>query len=127
MEKISKIKNVNKQCLLNTSSKVMTALKVLKKMHLNAYLLQVVSDSETNRQTDIQTDLWVDINCEVKSGSRFVKNVFFSRSKHRHAHVQYVFNESAKYHNLLTNSSSQVDFTMHALSPLHHLRLYKTQ
>ena len=69
-------------------------------------------------QTDRQTDIWKYINGEVKSGSHFVKNDFSSNKPH-YVHVQYVFNESAKYQNLSTNSSSQFDFTMHALYQLH--------
>ena len=47
--------------------------------------------------THKQTDIWIDNNGEVKTGSHFVKKMFFSSSNLLHAHVQYVFNESAKY------------------------------
>ena len=54
-------------------------------------------------------------------GSHFVKNDFFSISnKHLHVYIKYVLNDSAMYQNVSTNSSCQVDFTMHALSQQHH-------
>ena len=50
-----------------------------------------------------------------------------SSSKLLQAYIQFVFNESARYQNLSTHSSSPVDFTMHALSQMHCLRAYKTK
>ena len=64
--------------------------------------------------TDRLADIWIYINGEVKMAVILSKMIFPSR-KPLHAHVQCVFNESAKYKNLSTNSSSQVDFTTHAL------------
>ena len=116
-------RGVNKQALLDTTRKIMTVLWVLKsnvsKLHI-CFKLYVIEKIDTDRHTNI----WIDINSEVKVAVILPKNIF-SSSKLFHAHVQYVFNESAKYHNFSTNSSSEVDFTMHALSQL-YLSAYKT-
>ena len=71
----------------------MTALWVLKSNVLNAHLLQVVCDWENQYR---QTDIWTYINGEVKVVV-ILSKMIFSCSKPLHAHVQYVFNESAKY------------------------------
>ena len=49
--------------------------------------------------TDRQTDIWIYINGEFKVAV-ILSKMTFSSSKLLHAHVQYVFNESAKYQNL---------------------------
>ena len=84
--------------------------KQCNKMHICSRLY-VTEKLNTDRQTDIQ----IYIKGEVKVAVILSKTIL-SRSKPLHAHVQYVFNESAKYGNLSTNSSSQDDFTMHVLS-----------
>ena len=82
----------------------------------------MIGKTNTDRYMDIY------INGDVKVAVILKKNMcFFSCSKPLQAHVQYIFNESVKYQNLSTNSSSPVYFTMHVLSQLHHPRAYKTQ
>ena len=68
--------------------------------------------------TDRQTDRCMDIHKGKVKVAVILSKMIFSSSKLLHAHVQYVFNESVKYQNFSTNSSSQVDFIMHAL--YHH-------
>ena len=120
-EKITR--SVNKQCLLDIPPrKVMTALWVLKSNVLKCIFSSGCMYLGKAIQTDRQTDIWIDINGGVK-----LAVIFFSSSKLIHEHVQYVFNESAKYQNLSTNFSSQIDFIIHAVSQMHHLRAYKTQ
>ena len=70
---------------------------------------------ETN--TDGQTYIWMDINGQVKVAVILSKIIFFFSSiKLLHAHVQYIFNESAKYQKMSTSSLRQFDFTKHGLS-----------
>ena len=90
-------------------------------MHI-CFKLYVIGKTNTYKQAD----LWTDINGKVKVIVILSKRIF-SSSKLLHVQVQYVFNESAKYQNLSTNSLSQDDFTIHALSQLQHLRAYNTQ
>ena len=65
----------------------------------------MIGKTNTKRQTDIL----IYINSEVREAV-----ILSTGRKPLHALVQYL-NGYAKYQNLSTNSSSQVDFTTHAL------------
>ena len=67
-------------------------------------------------KTNTDRDRHMDIHKGEVKVTVILSKMIFPSSKPLHAHVQYVFNESAKYQNLSTNSLCQADFTTQALS-----------
>ena len=85
------IRSVNKHCLLDTLRKVITALWILKSNVLKC----IVASGCMGLGKLIQTDIWISVNGEVKVAVILSKR--FSSSRLFHAHIEYVFHESAKH------------------------------